>query len=137
MRTPDGPETDPSPDAPASGRASLVGPGALTAAGIVFLALGAVFGAAWASGVESSLLPTGWLFPAVLVASGALMAMRRRFDVVAALWGGIAVVVFVIDALVYMRTIDQGFEDPAAFDATVIVAAFALVALLLRPLFRR
>jgi lysylphosphatidylglycerol synthetase-like protein (DUF2156 family) len=109
----------------------------LAGAGLVFLALGAVLGAAYVVGdIRTSLFPTGWLFAAILLMTGGLMTIRRRFDVVATLWAGMAVAVFMLDVQVYMRTLDQGFEDPGAFDATVIVAVLGLVPLLLRRSFR-
>jgi hypothetical protein len=134
---------DASGAAPGSaGRPPVPGPAGptaiLTAAGLVCLALGIVLAIAyWVGEVRSSLFPTGWLFPAVLIATGALMAARRRPDLVMALWGGLALAVFMLDVLVYMRALDLGVDDPAAFDATIIVAAFGLLALVLRPLFRR
>ena len=86
--------------------------------------------------MQSSLFPTGWLFPAVLLASGALMSLRRRFDLVATLWGGLTLAVFLLGVLVYVNALDRGLDDAAAFDATLIVAAFGLLALILRPAFR-
>ena len=108
----------------------------LRAVGLVFVALGGMFAAAYVGGVESSLFPTGWIFPAVLVVTGALMAARRRFDIVATLWGGLALAVFLLDVLVFVNALDRGVDDPAAFDATLIVAGFGFVALILRPQFR-
>ncbi|MEA2027189.1 MAG: hypothetical protein U9O18_10905, partial [Chloroflexota bacterium] len=87
-------------------------------------------------GIESSLFPTGWLFPAVLLVSGALMTVRRRFDIVVTLWGGLTLAVFLLGVLVYVNALDRGFDDAAAFDATLIVAGFGFVALILRPAFR-
>ena len=110
---------------------------ALFVAGLLYLGLGLVLAVAFfLGGVQSSLFPTGWLFPAVLIASGALMAARRRFDLVATLWGGLTLVVFMLNVLVYMNALDRGLDDAAAFDAAIIVAAFGLLALVLRPGFR-
>jgi hypothetical protein len=104
---------------------------------LVYLSLGAFLLFVYVVGdVRSSLFPTGWLFPAVLLVSGALMAKRRRFDIVATLWGGLTLAVFLLGVLVYVNGLDLGLDDLAAFDATVIVAALGLVALVLRPLFR-
>jgi hypothetical protein len=109
----------------------------LPAAGVVYVGLGAVLGGAWLLGdVQSSLFPTGWILPAVLLASGALMVVRRRFDLVAALWAGLALAVFQIDLAVYLDGQALGVTDPAAFDATVIVVALGLVPLILRSHFR-
>jgi hypothetical protein len=105
--------------------------------GLAYLGLGFLLAIAFVFGdVQSSLFPTGWLFPVVLVASGALMAARRRFDLVATLWGGLTLVVFMLNVLVYMNALDRGLDDAAAFDAAVIVAGFGLLALVLRPGFR-
>jgi hypothetical protein len=110
---------------------------ALVAVGLFYLGLGVIFGIVYvAGGVESSLFPTGWLFPAVLIVTGTLMARRLRFDIVATLWGGLALAVFLLDVLVHVSGLGLRFDDPAAFDATIIVASFGLVALLLRPQFR-
>ena len=107
------------------------------AAGLVYLGLGAVLGVAVIFvGIESSLFPTGWLFPAVLLASGALMSLRRRFDLVVTLWGGLTLAVFLLGVLVYVNALDRGLDDAAAFDATIIVAGFGLLPLVLRPAFR-
>jgi hypothetical protein len=112
-------------------------PSALVAAGLVYLGLGVLLGVAFVmGGVHSSLFPTGWVFPAVLVISGALMGTRRRFDIVVTLWAGLALIVFMLDVLVYMNALDRGLDDAAAFDGAVIVASLGLVALLLRPGFR-
>ncbi|CAN5593980.1 hypothetical protein BH24CHL9_BH24CHL9_15920 [soil metagenome] len=109
----------------------------LVATGLLFLGLGLVLGVAYAVGdVQSSLFPAGWIFPAVLIVTGVLMAAGRRFDITATLWGGLALGVFVLDVLVYVNALDRGLDDPAAFDPTVIVAAFGLVVLFLRPRFR-
>jgi hypothetical protein len=129
-------EPTPSPDAPAGRPVPSLAGGALVVAGLAFLALGLLLGAGYLAGIRSSLLPTGWLFPLVLVATGALMCTRRRFDIVATLWGALFAIVLLLEMSVFMRALDQGFEDPAAFDATVIVAALGLVPLVLRPGFR-
>ncbi len=109
----------------------------LSAAGLVYLSLGAILAIVFFfGGVQSSLFPTGWLFPAVLLTTGALMTARRRFDIVATLWGGLTVAVFLLDVLVHVNALDLGFDAPGAFDATLIVAGFGLLPLLLRPHFR-
>ena len=109
----------------------------LRVAGLVYLALGALLGAAWLfGGIDSSLFPTGWIFPAVLLASGALMAARRRFDLVITLWASLTLATFVLAVLVYTDALTLGLDDPAAFDSAIIVAVFGLVALVLRPAFR-
>ena len=109
----------------------------LVAAGLVYLGLGGVLGVAVVFlGIESSLFPTGWLLPAVLLASGALMSARRRFDLVVTLWGGLTLAVFLLGVLVYVNALDRGLDDAAAFDATIIVAALGLVPLVLRAAFR-
>ncbi len=109
----------------------------LVAVGLFYVGLGVIFGIVFvAGGVEASLFTTGWLFPAVLMVSGTLMALRRRFDIVVTLWGGLALAVFMLDVLVHVNALDLRFDDPAAFDATIIVAGFGLVALLFRPRFR-
>jgi hypothetical protein len=132
MSAPHEPSAAPRMQPGGSGHAAI-----LTGAGLVFLALGGLLGAAYVVGdLRSSLFPTGWLFAAILLASGALMAARRRFDITATLWAGMTIGVFMLDVQVYMRTLDQGFEDPGAFDATVIVAALGLVPLVLRRSFR-
>lgn len=109
----------------------------LVAAGLVYVALGAVLGLAFVLGaVQSSLFPTGWLFPAVLATTGLLMAVRRRFDVVISLWAGLTLAVFMLSVLLYVDALNFGVDDAAAFDSSIIVAAFGLVPLLLRPWFR-
>ena len=109
----------------------------LVGVGLVYLGLGGVLAVVFfLGGIQSSLFPTGWLFPAVLLVSGALMATRRRFDLVATLWGGLTLAVFLLGVLVYINALDRGLDDAAAFDATLIVAAFGLLALILRPAFR-
>ena len=87
-------------------------------------------------GVTSSLFPTGWILPVVLVVTGGLMAVRRRSDIVMTLWGALTLAVFLIDMEVYFVGLDLRLVDPAAFDATIIVGALGLVALILRPGFR-
>ena len=122
----------PPPSTPTSPWATV-----LVAAGLVYLGLGALIGVAYVvGGVQSSLFPTGWLFPAVLLATGALMTTRRRFDVTVTLWGGLTAAVFMIAVLAYVDALGLGMDDAAAFDASIIVAAFGLVPLLLRPQFR-
>ncbi len=109
----------------------------LVAAGLVYLGLGAVLSVVFVfGGIQSSLFPTGWLFPAILLASGALMTLRRRFDLAVTLWGGLTLAVFLLGVLVYVNALDRGLDDAAAFDATLIVAAFGLLVLVLRPAFR-
>ena len=111
--------------------------GILVGAGLVYLGLGAILGIVFfIGGVQSSLFPTGWLFPAVLLVTGALMAARLRFDIVGTLWAGLAMAVFMLDVLVHISALDLGFDDPGAFDATLIVVGFGLVTLFLRPQFR-
>lgn len=110
---------------------------ALVIAGLVYLGLGVLIGAAYlVGGVQSSLFPSGWLFPAVLLGSGALMATRRRFDIVITLWAGLTFAVFMLGVLLYVDALDLGLDDAAAFDASIIVASFGLLPLLLRPRFR-
>ncbi|MFO7533278.1 MAG: hypothetical protein R6W93_12515 [Candidatus Limnocylindrales bacterium] len=124
--------------APPSDRSSSSLPGALlVGAGLVYLGLGILLAVVFFfGGVQSSLFPTGWLFPAVLLASGGLMSLRRRFDLVATLWGGLTLAVFLLGVLVYINALDRGLDDAAAFDATLIVAVFGLLVLILRPAFR-
>lgn len=112
-------------------------PTVLVAAGLVYVVLGGLLGLALLfADVQSSLFPTGWLFPAVLLATGALMARRLRFDLVITLWGGLTLAVFMLGVLLYVNALDRGLDDAAAFDASIIVAALGLVPLLLRPWFR-
>jgi hypothetical protein len=107
-------------------------------AGLAYLGLGIVLGLLLVfGGVQSALFPTGWLFPALLLVSGVLMVVRRRFDVVATLWAGFSLAVFMLGVLVYMNALDRGLDDAGAFDASIIVAALGLVVLVLRPGFRR
>lgn len=109
----------------------------LSGAGLVYVALGLLLGAAFfVAGVESSLFPTGWLFPAVLLGSGLLMTVRRRFDLAITLWAGLTVATFMLGVLLYVDALDLGLDDPAAFDASIIVAGFSLLVLALRPAFR-
>jgi uncharacterized membrane protein len=109
----------------------------LSSAGVVYLFMGLVFGAAWLwGGVDTSLFPTGWLFPVVLLSSGLLMTFRRRSDVVLVLWFGLALAVFLLDMSVVTQVLLTGLSDASGFDATIVVFAFALVPLLLRPQFR-
>ncbi len=109
----------------------------LSSAGAIYLFMGIVFGAAWLwGGVDTSLFPTGWLFPAVLLSTGILMTFRRRSDVVLVLWFALALAVFLLDVSIVTTALQGGFTDPAGFDATIIVFGFALVPLLLRPQFR-
>lgn len=135
MSSPVPPDPTPAPPEPAgtgSPRGLL-----LSAVGVVYAGFGAVLGALWLFGsVDASLFPTGWILPVVLLASGALMVVRRRFDLVAVLWGGLAFAVFQIDLAVYLDGQALGVTDPAAFDATILVVALALVPVILRPAFR-
>jgi hypothetical protein len=109
----------------------------LQSAGVVYLFMGVVFGVAWAwGGVDASLFPTGWLFPAVLVATGLLMTARRRADVVLVLWFALALAVYLLEMSVVTQVLLSGLSDAAGFDSTIIVFLFALVPLLLRPRFR-
>jgi hypothetical protein len=119
--------SDPSGQARSSWAPVLIG------AGFVYAALGALLVVVFfLGGIQSSLFPTGWLFPAVLLVTGALMAARRRFDIVATLWGSLTL----LGVLVYVNALDLGLDDAAAFDATLIVAGFGLLVLVLRPAFR-
>ncbi len=109
----------------------------LSSAGAVYLFMGLGFGAAWLwGGVESSLFPTGWLFPAVLLSTGPLMAFRRRADVVLVLWFAFALAVYLLDMSIVTTILDRGMIDTGGFDSTIIAFLFALVPLLLRPQFR-
>jgi hypothetical protein len=128
----DDPET-PSPPPPGQVTFGLV----LSGAGLIYVALGVVVGAVvLLGGLQSALFPTGWLFPALLIVSGVLMAARRRFDIAATLWAGFTLAVFVLAALIYTNALNLGLDDAAAFDATLIAAGFGLVVLVLRPGFR-
>ena len=121
------------PSSAARGRGDLL----LPAVGLVYLAAGVVFGVAYLfGGVTSSLFPTGWILPAILVITGAHMSLRRRFDIVGTLWAALTLAVFLIDMEVYFVGLDLRLVDPAAFDATIIVGVLGLVTLLLRPRFR-
>ena len=121
---------------PASQPSSTWAP-VLVGAGLVYLSLGALLMVVFVfGGLQSSLFPTGWLFPAVLLVTGGLMTARRRFDIVGTLWGGLVLAVFMLGVLVYVRALDVGLDDATAFDATLIVAGFGFLALLLRPAFR-
>ena len=109
----------------------------LIGAGLVYVALGLLLGAAFfAVGLESSLFPTGWLFPAVLLASGILMTTRRRFDIAITLWASLTMATFALGVLLYTDALNLGLDDPAAFDASIIVAGLGLLVLALRPAFR-
>jgi hypothetical protein len=110
---------------------------ALVAVGLVYVAIGVVVGAVvLVGGLRSALFPTGWLFPTLLIVSGSLMVVRRRFDIAATLWTAFTLAVFVLSALVYTNALDHGLDDAAAFDATLIAAGFGLLVLVLRPGFR-
>jgi hypothetical protein len=109
----------------------------LSGIGLVYLAAGLVFAAAFVvGGVTSSLFPTGWILPLILVVTGGLMVVRRRFDIVATLWGSLTIAVFLLDMDIYLRGLDLRLVDPAAFDATIIAGALSLVVLVMRPRFR-
>lgn len=126
--------TTASPQEPTSTPVAAV---ALTGAGLVYLALGLLLGGAFfLVGLESSLFPTGWLFPAVLVLSGLLMTIRRRFDLAITSWAGLTLATFMLGVMLYVDALDLGLDDPAAFDASIIVASLGLVVLVLRPAFR-
>lgn len=125
------------PDGRPSARPRPLSASLLTGVGLVYLGIGIVLAIVFfLGGVQSSLFPTGWLFPFVLVVSGGLMTARRRFDVVAVLWAGLTAAVFMLGVLVYVNALDLGLDDAGAFDATLIVAGFGFLALLLRPGFR-
>ena len=112
-------------------------PAVLSGAGLVYVALGLLLGAAFLLlGIESSLFPTGWLLPAVLLLSGLLMTMRRRFDIAITLWAGLTLATFMLGVMLYVDALDLGLDDPAAFDASIIVAGLGLLVLALRPAFR-
>jgi hypothetical protein len=55
---------------------------------------------------------------------------------VAVLWAGLTTAVFMLGVLVYVNALDLGLDDAGAFDATLIVAGFGFLALVLRPGFR-
>ena len=122
----------PPPSQPSSAWVAL-----LRGAGAVYLALGLLIGAAWLFlGIDAALFPTGWIFPAVLLVSGALMLARRRFDIVFTLWAGLTLVIFMLAALTYTDALTLGLDDPAAFDSAIIAGALGLLVLVLRPGFR-
>jgi hypothetical protein len=109
----------------------------LPSAGVIYLFMGLVFGAAWLwGGVDASVFPTGWLFPAVLAVTGLLMTARRRSDVVLVLWFALALAVFLLEMSVVTQALLSGLSDAAGFDSTIIVFLFASVPLILRPQFR-
>ena len=109
----------------------------LRGTGLVYLALGAVTGAGWLiGGLDPTLFPTGWIFPAILLTSGALMTSRRRFDIAITLWSGLTLAIFILAALTYSDALTLGFDDPAAFDSAIISAGLGMVVLALRPAFR-
>jgi hypothetical protein len=109
----------------------------LSGVGLVYVVLGLLLGEAFVmAGLDSSLFPTGWLFPVVLLGSGLLMTARRRFDLAITLWAGLTLATFMLGVLLYVDALDLGLDDPAAFDAAIIVAGFGLLVLALRPAFR-
>ena len=109
----------------------------LQSAGGIYLFMGLVFGVGWAwGGVDASLFPTGWLFPALLAVTGLLMLLRRRSDVVLVLWFAFALAVYLLEMSVVTQVLLNGLSDAAGFDSTIIAFAFAMVPLLLRPWFR-
>lgn len=123
------PQQDPPPDSPWAA--------VLTGAGLLYVALGLLLGAGFfVAGIESSLFPTGWLLPAVMLLSGLLMTARRRFDIAITLWAGLALATFMLGVMLYVDALDLGLDDPAAFDASIIVAGLGLLVLALRPAFR-
>jgi hypothetical protein len=127
------PETSPPP----ARFPSTTWPLVLRVAGLVYLSLGALLmGAVVLGGLDSSLFPTGWLFPAALLLSGLLMSLRRRFDLAVTLWAGLTLATFLLGVLLYVDALDLGLDDPSVFDASVIVAGFGLLVLALRPAFR-
>ncbi len=109
----------------------------LRGAGVVYLALGLLIGAAWLFfELDPAIFPTGWIFPAVLLVSGGLMLAGRRFDIAVTLWAGLTLAVFSLAALTYTDALTLGLDDPAAFDSAIISGAFGLLVLVLRPGFR-
>ena len=123
------PQQDPPPASPWAA--------VLSGAGLVYLSLGLLLGAGFfVAGIDSSLFPTGWLLPAVLLLSGLLMTARRRFDIAITLWAGLALATFMLGVMLYVDALDLGLDDPTAFDASIIVAALGLLVLALRPAFR-
>lgn len=126
-------EVSPRPTSPSSSSWSAV----LRGAGAVYLALGLLVGAAWLFfDLDAVLFPTGWIFPAVLLASGALMLACRRFDIAVTLWAGLTFAIFILAALTYTDALTLGLDDPAAFDSAIIAGLFGLLVLVLRPGFR-
>ena len=69
--------------------------------------------------------------------TGALMVIRRRFDVVGVFWAALAIAVFQLNLAVYLDGATLGVDDPSAFDASVLIAVLGLMPLLLRGGFRR
>jgi hypothetical protein len=131
------PPAEPAEGGASASRTASVGDLLLTGVGLVYLAAGVVFGVVFGvGGVTASLFPTGWIMPAVLVITGALMTVRRRFDIVIALWGALTLAVFLLDMDIYVRGLELRLVDPAAFDPTIIVGALTLLVLILRPRFR-
>jgi hypothetical protein len=130
------PPTEPSDGRASAPRTASVGELVLTGVGLVYLAAGVVFGVVFVGGVTASLFPTGWIMPVVLIITGALMTVRRRFDIVIALWGALTLAVFLLDMDIYLRGLDLRLVDPSAFDPTIIVGALTLLVLVLRPRFR-
>lgn len=119
----------PPPRPPSSSWAAVV-----RGAGVVYLALGLLVGVAWLFiGIDAALFPTGWIFPAVLLTSGALMLVRRRFDIAITLWAALTLAIFILAALTYSDALTLGLDDPAAFDSAIISAAFGFLVLVLRP----
>jgi hypothetical protein len=109
----------------------------LIGAGLVYLALGLALAiGVLVVGIDSSLFPTGWILPAVLLLTGAFMTMRRRFDLVIAVWAAFTLAVFLLGANLYLDLLQLGLDDATAFDASIMAAGLALVPLLLRPAFR-
>lgn len=120
------------PSQPSSTWAAL-----LRGAGVVYLALGLLIGAAWLFlELDPAIFPTGWIFPAVLLVSGGLMLACRRFDIAVTLWAGLTLAIFILAALTYTDALTLGLDDPAAFDSAIIAGAFGLLVLVLRPGFR-
>ena len=127
------PDVSVPPPSPPSSAWSAV----LRGAGVVYLALGLLLGAAWLFvGLDAALFPTGWIFPAVLLGSGALMLACRRFDIAVTLWAGLTLAIFILAALTYTDALTLGLDDPAAFDSAIISGALGLLVLVLRPGFR-
>ena len=59
-----------------------------------------------------------------------------RFDIAITLWAGLTLATFALGVLLYTDALNLGLDDPAAFDASIIVAGLGLVVLVLRPAFR-